>query len=184
LLCAKLLSESQGDAAWILFGIFGIYLLVLALRKHRGEDIHSAFFSPFRSFWRGLTSWRAVLTSMSTYLVRYFAWSVLQRTAIGLEGYRFKFPLIERRPNNISQDLTRYEDMPIVAEQHALTMRNRWVTRILGDISNTFSSVTLTASDISSLLSKIADDPSLVHAAYYTDDRCIERIADWIAGYS
>jgi hypothetical protein len=27
-------------------------------------------------------------------------------------------------------------------------------------------------------------DASLVHAAYYMDDACIERIAEWIAGHA
>jgi hypothetical protein len=37
-------------------------------------------------------------------------------------------------------------------------------------------------SDISTFLKTIASDVSLVHAAYYTDDESIGRIADWIAG--
>jgi len=31
------------------------------------------------------------------------------------------------------------------------------------------------------LLDKIEADQTLVHAACYTDDECIARIADWIA---
>jgi hypothetical protein len=30
--------------------------------------------------------------------------------------------------------------------------------------------------------STIENDETLVHAAYYTDDECIARIADWISG--
>jgi hypothetical protein len=44
------------------------------------------------------------------------------------------------------------------------------------------ASAVLTAPDLSSLLRLVETDLSLVHAAYYTDDECIERIADWIAG--
>jgi hypothetical protein len=40
----------------------------------------------------------------------------------------------------------------------------------------------VTAADISSLLRTIEEDQSLVHAAYYTDNECIDRIANWIAG--
>jgi hypothetical protein len=35
--------------------------------------------------------------------------------------------------------------------------------------------------DIQSLLRTIEEDQTLVYAAYYTDDECIARIADWIA---
>jgi hypothetical protein len=35
---------------------------------------------------------------------------------------------------------------------------------------------------MTSLLRTIEEDQTLVHAAYYTDDECIARIADWIAG--
>ena len=55
-------------------------------------------------------------------------------------------------------------------------------SRNFGDVTQTFSKGVVTATDLSSLLEKIETDLSLVHAAYYTDDECIERIADWIAG--
>jgi hypothetical protein len=35
---------------------------------------------------------------------------------------------------------------------------------------------------MSLLLATIEQDLSLIHAAYYVDDDCIARIADWIAG--
>jgi hypothetical protein len=39
----------------------------------------------------------------------------------------------------------------------------------------------VTSADITSLLQTIEEDQTLVHAAYYTDEECIARIADWIA---
>jgi hypothetical protein len=42
----------------------------------------------------------------------------------------------------------------------------------------------LTASDVADLLQHIERDQSLVHAAYYTDDDCVERIARWIEQHS
>ena len=41
--------------------------------------------------------------------------------------------------------------------------------------------MTVTAADISALLQTVEEDQTLVHAAYYSDDECIARIADWIA---
>ena len=40
----------------------------------------------------------------------------------------------------------------------------------------------ISPADMSLLLATIEEDLSLIHAAYYTDDDCIARIADWIAG--
>jgi hypothetical protein len=34
---------------------------------------------------------------------------------------------------------------------------------------------------MTSLLKSVERDETLVHAAYYTDEECIARIADWIA---
>jgi hypothetical protein len=182
LICARLFDGSLEGAGYPLLGIAGVHIPILALRKFRGGDIYSAFFSPVRLLWQGLDCLGGLAPSMITYLVRRVAWSVLQKTTMGLEGYSFKLPPIEQRPNSIPWSLSKYEDMPKVAEQHALTMRSNWVTRALGDISDALSSATLSAGDVSSLLRKIANDSSLVHAAYYTDDNCIGRIADWLAG--
>jgi rRNA maturation endonuclease Nob1 len=72
--------------------------------------------------------------------------------------------------------------MPEGAEQRALAMRNAWIGRHFGDVTQTFSKVVVTAADITLLLRTVEADQSLVHAAYYTDDECIQRIANWIAG--
>ena len=68
------------------------------------------------------------------------------------------------------------------AKDRALEQRSAWIARHLGDISESFSKLAVTAADISSLLRTVEEDQTLVHGAYYTDDECIARIADWIAG--
>ena len=80
------------------------------------------------------------------------------------------------------RDSYKYEDMPRNAEQRALSNREEWIKRNFGAVTETFSKLAVTASDLSSLQRIVETDLSLVHATYYTDDRCIERIADWIAG--
>ena len=99
---------------------------------------------------------------------------------MGLEGYPYRIPTIERRPSYVPQTFVRCENIPEVAERHALDERRAWIGRGLDDATQTFSAVA--PADIHSLLRKIAADPLLVHAAYYSDERCIARIADWIAG--
>ena len=110
-------------------------------------------------------------------------WPVLLNIAMGLDGYRFKTPLIEQQhPSPIPNNFVKYEDMSKGAERRAMVRRSAWVARHLEDVSQTFAKLAVTATDITSLLRKVEEDQTLVHAAYYTDDECIARIADWIAG--
>ena len=107
---------------------------------------------------------------------------MLQAILTGLEGYRFTIPLIEQSPRNVLDEVVKYENMPKGAEQRALQRRSAWVARHLGEVSQTFAKLVVTAADLTSLQRTIEEDQELVHAAYYTDDECIARIADWISG--
>lgn len=162
--------------------LLGSYLIVLLTTKFLGATFHSAFFSPYRRYARLVGSLGSVLPGFATYIVRRKGWSVLLEMAMGLEGYRYRVPIIEQHPSDLPQNFVKYENMPECAEQRALVMRNAWIGRHLGDVTQTFSKMVVTAADITSLLREVEADQSLVHAAYYTDDECIARIADWIAG--
>jgi hypothetical protein len=59
-------------------------------------------------------------------------------------------------------------------------MRSAWIGRHFGDVTETLAKLVITSADISLLQRSIESDQSLVHAAYYMDDQCIARIADWI----
>jgi hypothetical protein len=100
---------------------------------------------------------------------------------MGLEGYRYQLPLIEQDPSRILGNFVKYENMPTGSQQRALAMRAAWIDRHLNDVAQTFSKLVVTSADITLLLRAIEPDQTLVHAAYYTDDECIVRIADWIA---
>jgi hypothetical protein len=100
----------------------------------------------------------------------------------GLEGYSFELPKAERAPTFACPAIYKYEDLPTNVEQRALSNRDEWIRRNFGAVTETFSKIVVTASDLSSLLRIVETDLSLVHASYYTDDECIERIASWIAG--
>ena len=71
--------------------------------------------------------------------------------------------------------------MPTGAQQRALAKRREWTNRQLDNVAQTFSKLIVTSADIAMLQPDIEADQTLVHAAYYTDDECITRIADWIA---
>jgi hypothetical protein len=146
-----------------------------------GANFFSAMLAPYRWCAQRAGSLANVFPAMVTYGVRHSAWSVLLKMVMGLEGYRYKVPPVEQYPTKGPQNFVKYEHMPKGAEQRALDKRNAWIARHLGDVSQTFSKLAITAADITSLLRTVEDDQTLVHAAYYTDDECIARIADWIA---
>jgi hypothetical protein len=159
-----------------------IVLIALVLRPLLGTAFYSAFLSPFRWCAQRVRSLISVGPALATYVVRRSSWPVLLRMTMGLEGYQFKLPPVLQCPNDLSEKFARYENMLKGAEQRALHRRSAWIARHLGNISETFAKLTITAADISSLLRTVEADQTLVHAAYYTDDECIARIADWIAG--
>jgi hypothetical protein len=148
-----------------------------------GKPFFSAFLAPFR--WLGRQG-RAIIRMMSydlgTYVARLRSWSLLQEIVFGLEGYGFQLPKAEMVPSFAPSAIYKPEELPEGTLQRALANREEWVRRNFGEVTKTFSELVVSASDLSSLLKKVETDLSLVHAAYYTDDECIERIADWIAG--
>ena len=137
--------------------------------------------SPYRWCAHRLGAIKGIFGEIATYIVRKRGWSVVLAIAMGLEGYRHQLPLIERYPSSVPGNFVTYEDMPTGAQQRALAMRGAWIDRHLNDVAQTFSKLVVTSADIGLLLRAIEADQTLVHAAYYSDDECIARIADWIA---
>jgi hypothetical protein len=165
----------------IFFGVV-LFMLVLFITKLMGETFYSAFLSPFRWCVRHLGSLTRVGPAFGTYVVLRWSWPVLLKVTMGLEGYRFKTPpFITQYPSHLPEKFVKYENLPRGAEERALAERSAWIARHLGGVSQTFSKMVLTAADLSLLLQTVEEDRTLVHAAYYTDDECIARIADWIA---
>jgi hypothetical protein len=168
---------------YIICLIFILYTILSLLENDVTSTLHSVFFAPFRwCFQRAAALTSSIGWVITIYAVRWSGWSVIRKLAMGLGGYELDLPQIEQRPSNIFEGAVRYEDMPNAAERRALANRSAWISRWLGDTSRTFSNITITAADITSLLRDIEADQSLVHGAYYSDDECIGRIADWISG--
>lgn len=100
---------------------------------------------------------------------------------MGLEGYRFNLPRVSRYPLNIPESLFNFEELSEGAQHRAFARRQEWLTRNLAEASRMLSKFAITAADVNSLLRSIAEDQTLVHNSYYTDQETIARIADWIA---
>ena len=173
-----------GQGFTLAFVIFSLLWAILLLFYYKlvTERLYPTFLSPLRWSLRRAYSLGGISTQVVTYVVRKRGWSVLQAMAMGLEGYRFELPLIERYPSCAPKNCVKHKDMPKGAEQRALARRNEWISSHIADVSQTFSKMVVTATDLDALLRTVEADQSLVHAAYYKDDDCIAQIADWIAG--
>jgi len=180
---APILMYVRSAAAEIVIGLLvwfvgGSVLILLSTRKF-GTEFYSAFFAPFRWCVYRVVAITGIVQQIVIYVVRSRGWSVVLLIAMGLEGYRHPLPLIEQYPSSVPG--VTYENMPTGAEQRARTRRGEWINRHVDSVAQTFSKLVVTSADITLLLDKIEADQTLVHAACYTDDECIARIADWIA---
>jgi len=166
-----------------LIGLTFVYLFIIStfLTFFLGESFYSVAASPIRWLAIQLRATRRILNDITVYVIRRRGWSLLQEIAFGLQGYSFDLPKAEREPPFACPRIYKYEDLSKDVEQRALSKRDEWLRRNFGAAAETFSRLVVTASDLSSLLRIVETDLSLVHAAYYTDDECIEHIADWIA---
>ncbi len=157
-------------------------LLFSGLFSAWSPQVITAFFWPLRRAAHLVRSIAILPNEIGTYIARNRSWSLLQTMVLGLDGYRFEFPPVEMVPRHIGSDAFQLEMLPETAERRALARRADWLGKDLGNAAETFSKLTVTASDMTALLEAIEKDQELVHGAYYTDDVCIDRIADWIVG--
>jgi hypothetical protein len=155
--------------------------LLFSLAKYADVIALASFVASIVLLFTSLGIIALILPPIATYVVRSRGWSVVLGIAMGLEGYPYQLPLIEQYPSFLPDNFVKYESMPTGAQQRALAMRGDWIDRHLKNVAQTFSKLIVTSADITLLLRAIEADQTLVHAAYYTDEECIERIADWIA---
>jgi len=176
-------SDAGVDAFFFFFPlVVGGMLFVVTLNLVGGRSLLSAQASPGRWMARHAGALVAIPSQIVSYLVRGRAWLVVQQLAMGLDGYAHKLPTVGQQPSYAPADFIKYENLPSAAEERAVARRDEWIGRYFGSITGVFANVVVTASDMETLLKMVANDLSLVHAAYYTDDECIDRIARWIAG--
>jgi len=177
------LSSDRIDSGALLLLILTV-LLVLYLYTFVGSAFISAYLSPFRWLGRQAARIQSIAYAVATYRVRAGLWRFIQETALGVEGYPFNLPKVELKPRRFSRDLVKITGklMPPGAQKRAEDRRSNQSRQILSDVLEMVSKRKPSTADINSVLRDISTDIELVHAAYYTDDECIARIADWIAG--
>jgi hypothetical protein len=124
---------------------------------------------------------RAVASELAVTIMRYFGWSVLGSIALGKGGYPFSIAPVSQVPAEVSEHFFTYESLTAEVVGRALTRREKGLGSSTSAITTALSSPDFDPFDFNALLKRIANDTSLIHAAYYTDDSCVERIADWLA---
>jgi len=174
-------AEAIISGLFLAAGIFLVCPILIFLLTLGSWRLAEGYMHPFSDFVNLLRSLAIVPTEIMTYIARAQSWTLVQRLTLGLDGFRFKFPRVTVLPDLAGAAQFTFERLPEAVEGRALAARAKWVERNLGTAADTFTKVALSAADISDLLEKLERDPSLVHAAYYTDDGCIERIAEWIS---
>ena len=161
-------------------GSFSIVALVITLALTVGQHLLTAFLFPIRLALREIGAIWAALTSIGTYIVRRASWPIAVRMAMGLDGFHFQVPTVQREPIYFAT-WAKYEDIEPDVAQSAMVKRGDWMAKHLHRISEQFAKRRVTSIDISLLWQEIDSDQTLVHSAYFTDEICIRRIADWIA---
>jgi hypothetical protein len=164
-----------------LFGV-GIVFWVMTATAVVGTQFYSAFLTPVRSLAHALISLVSVPQTLITRFARNRIWPMLQKYALGLNGYAFELPQVATEPALDCPIRFKMEELPVPVAERAIAQRGNWVQQKLGVVSASLSVVVLTPVGVESLLKDLAKDLTLVHAAYYIDAECIDRIADWIVG--
>jgi hypothetical protein len=161
-----------------------LYVLLISpiVAAYYGHTFVSTLATPIRLVWRQFSVLTLLPREVIAYLVRARAWSLLQEMALGLEAYPRRFPIVERQPGRIAGAAVRAEELNDHVVARMLSRRSEGIGKELVGITELLTRKEISLADISEVLRDIETGVSLVHAAYYTDDECIDRIARWIAG--
>jgi hypothetical protein len=184
-LCAYKAFKRSDPVFFIVMILLGIPLLYLSSLFSRDKEwwIYS---NPRFAFGRWQVNVVGGLlglpTDVLTYFIRRKSWPVLVAIAMGLEHYRFELPRVEQLPKFRLDCITSYEELPTGVLERAMLKRGDKIVGHLRDVSDKLENLVVTVPDITSWLREAAGNQHLIHASYYTDDECIARIADWIAG--
>lgn len=170
--------EAQRD---FLIGMLVVILGVLATGIALGHGLLSATFSPFRAIGHALGSIATIPGEMGAVIARQQGWGLIQSFTLGLDGFRNKPPPVMLTPQQLPAGCFRVEMLPSDVEMTALEKRTLSIGKGVEATSALFAGPNVAGSDLQSLLVTISKEATLVHAAYYQDPACIDRIAEWIA---
>jgi hypothetical protein len=146
-----------------------------------GMPFFALLIAPLRYPLRLIASLRILPKEMITYSVRKRVWDVFKDILFGLDAYRFQPPKVLLAPDSGPLAGSRFEELPLTIIQALEERRGLGIVRQIPKVTELFSATRSDMTDVITLLKEIEDDVTLLHAAYYTEDVCIHRIAKWIA---
>ena len=105
----------------------------------------------------------------------------MQQIARGEVGYPLPQQPIGMEPGFAYMMGNKLRPIPPAALQRAMARRSGHITGLMNRISVALTKSDFNLADVNGILRDIEQDPTLVHASYYTDPECIELIAYWVA---
>jgi hypothetical protein len=136
---------------------------------------------PGRAWRKAKLRARYMTLGLGTVLFRKYAWTYLQRMALGLENFPFEIGKARERPTSVRSYYRTFESYSYDDVKHALSRREAGIAAGVQDITEALSRAEFAAIDANMILKEIAHDIELVHAVGYASEWAIERTAKWIA---
>ena len=168
------LIEFLRGATWVLIGGLAIHTVFDA------SSVLAALCIPVR-LGRLLGGFLASgVMEMGFWMMRHQVWGFLTKFVLGLNGYPFP-SAVSLTPKDLPAVFYHAVALSPAAEQRALRQRERSFSSTYSIISNALARPALSMLETEAILSAIASDTHLIHAAYYTDPGCLDPIAAWIA---
>jgi hypothetical protein len=127
--------------------------------------------------WTVLSS---IVSQVLAWFVSRFTWRFLKKFALGLKGYPFPSG-VSQKPSSIAEGFYRCEPLPAAAEKRALARRQQGLSGALDIVAEAFVRPRLSLVEGEEILRVIGGKTDLVHAAYYMEPECLDRMAHWIA---
>jgi hypothetical protein len=174
---------SYSITMWVIYPMIVVPVLVVGVAIFYGGSFIAALAAPVRWIVRQLRIFAALLNEAVAYFVRKRIWEVLRTLLFGLEAYpRPRAALkLQMKPPQLDASRCRYEELSPHVIDRVIRERDARVAQRIGIATSLFSAEQIATKDVLKALIDIERDITLVHASYYTQEECIDRIALWIA---
>lgn len=175
-------SAGVSGFAWFMFSfILNVLVFVGSLGSPR---LMATFEKPMFMMFAWCVSTLAIPREIATYIVRWQSWSLLQRWALGCEGFSGELPRVDLVPKTSGSVKFDYVRVSAEVEKRALESRANWLGSGVGAASDVFANMVLSAGELNKVLERLERDQSLVHGVYYSDRECVELLGAWICQHS
>jgi hypothetical protein len=160
------------------YAVLGVLVLLVSLSDRNA--VAPLVCAPGRLLSFIFTLGASASSNLIFWIVRHVAWPQLTRYALGTAGFPFATRPVSV-PSWVSDEFYDYNPLSDAIVRRARERRNEGIGSSIDLLTEFLAHGDITFANVDRVLSKIASDTTLVHAAYYTDPEAIEHIAQWIA---